>query len=460
MLKTGAAYLPIDPAVPVARLEFILADAAPIAVATTGELRQRLAGSSIPVLVIDECVVGEPAGVSLQAPEPDDIAYTIYTSGTTGAPKGVAVTHRNVTQLLETLPVGLPVGPGQVWSQWHSMVFDVSVWEVWGALLHGARLMVVPEAVAGSPQRLHDLLVTEKVSVLHQTPSAIGMLDWGGVDDMAVVVAGEPCPPEVVDRWAPGRLMLNAYGPTEATIYAAISMPLSPETSPVPIGSPVRGGATFVLDGWLRPVPSGVVGELYLAGSGVGVGYVHRSGLTGSRFVACPFGRPGARMYRTGDLARYGEDGQLQYLGRTDEQVKIRGYRIELGEIQSALAELDGVEHAAVIVREDRAGDKRLVGYVTGTADPTMLRTLLGSGFRSIWFRPRWSRSTQYPSPSTASSTNVRCPRPPITTPHAIESRRAPSSGPSPISMPTHLVSSGSGSRTPSSTSVEIQSRP
>lgn len=378
VLKTGAAYLPIDPAVPVARLEFILADAAPIAVATTGELRQRLAGSSIPVLVIDECVVGEPAGVSLQAPEPDDIAYTIYTSGTTGAPKGVAVTHRNVTQLLETLPVGLPVGPGQVWSQWHSMVFDVSVWEVWGALLHGARLMVVPEAVAGSPQRLHDLLVTEKVSVLHQTPSAIGMLDWGGVDDMAVVVAGEPCPPEVVDRWAPGRLMLNAYGPTEATIYAAISMPLSPETSPVPIGSPVRGGATFVLDGWLRPVPSGVVGELYLAGSGVGVGYVHRSGLTGSRFVACPFGRPGARMYRTGDLARYGEDGQLQYLGRTDEQVKIRGYRIELGEIQSALAELDGVEHAAVIVREDRAGDKRLVGYVTGTADPTMLRTLLG----------------------------------------------------------------------------------
>ncbi|MDM2418495.1 amino acid adenylation domain-containing protein [Mycobacteroides abscessus] len=378
VLKTGAAYLPIDPAVPVARLEFMLADAAPIAVATTAELRQRLAGSSIPVLVIDEHVVDEPAAVSLQAPRPDDIAYTIYTSGTTGTPKGVAVTHRNVTQLLETLPVGLPAGPGQVWSQWHSMVFDVSVWEVWGALLHGARLMVVPEAVAGSPQHLHDLLVTEKVSVLHQTPSAIGMLDWDGVDDMAVVVAGEPCPPEVVDRWAPGRLMLNAYGPTEATIYAAISMPLSPKTSPVPIGSPVRGGATFVLDGWLRPVPPGVVGELYLAGSGVGVGYVHRSGLTGSRFVACPFGRPGVRMYRTGDLARYSEDGQLQYLGRTDEQVKIRGYRIELDEIRSALAELDGVEHAAVIVREDRPGDKRLVGYVTGTADPTMLRTLLG----------------------------------------------------------------------------------
>ncbi|ORA59312.1 non-ribosomal peptide synthetase [Mycobacteroides franklinii] len=378
VLKTGAAYVPIDPAVPTTRLEFMLADAAPVVVVTTGELRTRLAGTSVPVLRIDERAVDEPAGVTLRAPGPDDIAYTIYTSGTTGVPKGVAVTHGNVTQLLEVLPVDLPSGPGQVWSQWHSLVFDVSVWEIWGALLHGARLMVVPETVAGSPRRLLDLLVAEKVSVLHQTPSAITMLDRDGVDNMAVVVAGEPCPAGVVDRWAPDRLMLNAYGPTEATIYAAISKPLLPETGSVPIGSPVRGGATFVLDDWLRPVPPGVAGELYLAGSGLGVGYLHRSGLTGSRFVACPFGNPGARMYRTGDRARYGDNGQLEYLGRTDEQVKIRGYRIELGEIQSALAELDGVEHAAIIVREDRPGDKRLVGYVTGTADPISLRTLLG----------------------------------------------------------------------------------
>jgi len=378
VLKTGAAYVPIDPAVPTTRLEFMLADAAPIVVVTAGELRARLAGTSVPVLGIDERAVDEPARVRLRSPESDDIAYTIYTSGTTGVPKGVAVTHGNVTQLLEVLPVDLPSGPGHVWSQWHSLVFDVSVWEIWGALLHGARLMVVPETAAGSPRRLLDLLVAEKVSVLHQTPSAVAMLDRDGVDNMAVVVAGEPCPAEVVDRWAPDRLMLNAYGPTEATIYAAISKPLLPETGLVPIGSPVRGGATFVLDDWLRPVPPGVAGELYLAGSGLGVGYLHRSGLTGSRFVACPFGNPGARMYRTGDLARYGDNGQLEYLGRTDEQVKIRGYRIELGEIQSALAELDGVEHAAIIVREDRPGDKRLVGYVTGTADPTSLRTLLG----------------------------------------------------------------------------------
>ncbi|MFD6198493.1 amino acid adenylation domain-containing protein [Mycobacteriaceae bacterium NPDC060252] len=377
VLKTGAAYLPIDPAVPRSRLEFILTDAVPVVAVTTAELRVRLVGSTVPVIDIDDPDVHHRMRVALRAPEPDDIAYTIYTSGTTGVPKAVAITHRNVTQLLESLPTGLPAGPGEVWSQWHSLVFDVSVWEIWGALLHGARLVVVPESVAGTPERLHDLLLTEKVSVLHQTPSAIGMLDGGGLDSMAVVVAGESCPTDVVDRWAPDRLMLNAYGPTEATIYAAISAPLVPETAVTPIGSPVRGGVTFILDDWLRPVPPGTVGELYLAGRGVGVGYVHRAGLTASRFVACPFGGRGARMYRTGDLVRYDENGQLQFLGRTDEQVKIRGYRIELGEIQAALAGLDGVDQAAVIAREDRPGDKRLVGYVTGTADPATLRAKL-----------------------------------------------------------------------------------
>ena len=171
--------------------------------------------------------------------------------------------------------------------------------------------------------------------------------------------------------------MLNGYGPTETTVYATISAPLTAGLAVVPIGAAVPGAALFVLDAWLHPVPPGVIGELYIAGHGVGLGYLSRTGLTASRFVACPFGGPGARMYRSGDLVRWGTDGQLHYLGRADDQVKIRGYRIELGEIQAALAALDGVEHAAVTVREDRPGDKRLIGYLTGTADPIALRTTL-----------------------------------------------------------------------------------
>jgi nonribosomal peptide synthetase DhbF len=254
------------------------------------------------------------------------------------------------------------------------LAFDAAVWEVFGALLRGGRVVVVPESVVGSPREFERLLVAERVSVLTQTPSAVGVLSPQVLESVALVVVGEACAPEVVDRWAPGRLMLNGYGPTETSMCVALSDPLVAGGQVVPVGRPVGPAVLFVLDGWLRPVPVGVVGELYVGGRGVGVGYVGRAGLTASRFVACPFAGAGERMYRSGDLVRWDADGQLHYLGRADEQVKIRGFRIELGEVQAALAGCDGVDQAAVIVREDRPGDRRLVGYITGDADPGEVR--------------------------------------------------------------------------------------
>ncbi|MFY9767178.1 MAG: amino acid adenylation domain-containing protein, partial [Mycobacterium sp.] len=375
VLKAGAAYLPVDPALPSARIGFMLADAAPVAAVTTAEFAGRLDEFDVALVDVDDPAVDTWPSTPLPVPAPENTAYLIYTSGTTGVPKGVAIAHRNVTQLLASVDIGVP--REAVWSQWHSLSFDVSVWEIFGALLRGGRLVVVPESVARSPEDFHTLLTAEHVTVLSQTPSAAAMLAPEGLESTTLVVAGEACPAELVDRWAPGRVMINAYGPTEATVYAAISAPLALGTGVVPIGSPVPGAALFVLDKALRPVPAGVVGELYVAGAGVASGYVRRAGLTASRFVACPFSEGGDRMYRTGDLVRWGADGQLHYLGRADEQVKIRGYRIELGEIQTALAALDGVKHAAVIAREDRPGDKRLVGYITGSADPVEARNAL-----------------------------------------------------------------------------------
>ncbi|WP_142390049.1 non-ribosomal peptide synthetase, partial [Mycobacterium sp. shizuoka-1] len=379
VLKSGAAYVPIDPAAPSARMQLVLDDAVPAAAITNPELAQRLAGQNLPIIDPSDPIVDDQPNTAPPGPAPDDIAYLIYTSGTTGVPKGVAIAHHNVGQLIDSLQAtALP--EQRVWSQCRSYGFDVSVQEIFGALLGGGRLVVVPESVAHAPEELQAVLAAEHVTVFSTTPSEVGMLSPDALRSVALIIGAEPCPTELMDRWAPGRVMINAYGPTETTVDVALSSPLAAGSGAVPIGPPISGAALFVLDSWLRPVPPGVVGELYIAGRGVGAGYLGRAGLTGTRFVACPFGGAGTRMYRTGDLVWWDRDGQLRYVGRADEQVKIRGYRIELGEVRAVLAGLDGVQQAVVIAREDRPGEKRLVGYVTGTAtdlDSAALRATL-----------------------------------------------------------------------------------
>ena len=351
-------------------------------------MRSRLDGRDLLVVDFDDPAVDGQPGTALPGPAPDDIAYIIYTSGTTGTPKGVAIPHHNVTRLLEALATDMELAE-QVWTQCHSLAFDFSVWEIWGALLYGGRVVVVPDAVVRSPEDFYALLVSERVDVLSQTPSAFYALQSVDVPSAdpgrqlalkAVVFGGEALEPQRIRTWLqnhPGSpRMINMYGITETTVHASFREIVAGDADSAvsPIGRPLANLGFFVLDGWLQPVPAGVVGELYVAGSGLAYGYVGRAGLSGTRFVACPFGveggAQGQRMYRTGDLVRWSVDGQLEYVGRADEQVKIRGYRIELGEIQAVFRELDGVEQAVVIAREDRAGDKRLVAYITGSADP------------------------------------------------------------------------------------------
>ena len=254
VLKTGAAYLPIDPALPAARIGFMLADAAPMAAITTTGLAERLDGCDLLVIDVEDARIPSYPGTGLPGPAPDDLAYLIYTSGTTGTPKGVAVTHRNLTHLAESTPTHLPAG--QVWTQCHSYAFDFSVWEIWAALLGGGRLVVVPDSVVGSPDDFHALLIREQVNVLTQTPSAVAALSPQGLESTALLLGGEACPVEVVDRWAPGRVVINAYGPTEATVYASMSAPLAVGSGVVPIGVAGVGGGV-VCAGWVVAAGAG-----------------------------------------------------------------------------------------------------------------------------------------------------------------------------------------------------------
>ncbi|MGP3953263.1 amino acid adenylation domain-containing protein, partial [Streptomyces sp. 7N604] len=372
VVKAGAGFVPVDPAYPGERIAWMVEDAAPV-LAVCSEETRALVPAGVECLVRDPSAAAEPApAVPVGA---DDVAYVIYTSGSTGRPKGVVVSHRGIGNLAAAQVDRFGVGAESRVLQLASLSFDAAVSEICMALLSGATLVMAGADRLPPKAPLSEALAEFGVTQVTVPPSVLATVEELPPGVQTLVVAGEACAPGLVERWAPGRRMVNAYGPTEVTVCATMSAPLDPAgQGPVPIGRPITNAKVFVLDAFLRPVPEGVAGELYVAGPGLARGYLRRPGLTAERFVACPF--TGGRMYRTGDLARWTVDGELVFAGRADEQVKIRGFRVEPGEIEAVLAARESVGQVAVVVREDRPGDKRLVAYVVpeGDADPAGLR--------------------------------------------------------------------------------------
>ncbi|MFE9173487.1 non-ribosomal peptide synthase/polyketide synthase [Streptomyces kebangsaanensis] len=362
VVLAGAAFLPVDPGYPAERRALMLADAAPAVVLDDPDRVRALTDAE-----------DQEANPPERRVLPDHAAYVIFTSGSTGTPKGVTVTHRGIGAFAAAAAERYAVGPGDRVLQFSSPSFDASVLELCISVLSGA-LLVVPPDGPWLGDELAAVLDEHRITHALIPPAALATLpdpaDTGGAPHLRTLIVGaEACPAHLVDRWAPGRRMINSYGPTEATVVATWTGPLTAGTGTPAIGSPLPGTGAHVLDAALRPVPPGTEGELYVGGDGLARGYLGRPGLTATRFVAHPFGPPGARLYRTGDRVRRRTDGELEFLGRADRQVKVRGFRIEPGEIEAALTRDPGVREAVVVVRDEEPARGRLVGYVT-PADP------------------------------------------------------------------------------------------
>ncbi|WP_407555998.1 amino acid adenylation domain-containing protein [Streptomyces sp. Pv4-95] len=386
VVKAGAAYLPLDPDYPAERIGYMLDDAAPVCAVTdrAGRLPQ---DTATPLVVLDGLdLTTYPAVNPGRALTPAHPAYVIYTSGSTGRPKGVVVSHGAIDNRLRWMQDTYRLTADDRVLQKTPSSFDVSVWEFFWPLREGATLVVAEPGGHKDPLYLARLITEQAVTTCHFVPSMLQVFlagaDAAGCGTLRhVFCSGEALPRDTARAFArelPGVGLHNLYGPTEAAVDVSHHTCTPDGTGAVPIGQPVWNTRLYVLDAALRPCPPGVPGELYLAGRQLAEGYLNRPDLTATRFVADPFGPPGSRMYRTGDLARWTERGEVEYLGRTDHQVKLRGQRIEPGEIEAALAAHDAVDGACALVHTDPSGEQRLIGYVTGGADPAAVRAGLG----------------------------------------------------------------------------------
>jgi amino acid adenylation domain-containing protein len=404
VLKAGGAYLPIDSKYPTARVFEMLEDARPVVILTTVSLAEGLSDQlsqlAIETLKLDDFFASDEAATVENPPlaaNEGDLAYLMYTSGSTGKPKGVMVTHKNVVRLLEQTDPWFSFSTSDVWTMFHSIAFDFSVWEIWGCLLTGGRLVIVPFAVSRSPRDFYDLLSTERVTVLNQTPSAFSMLIQVErstapvpLSLRLVIFGGEALQYRKLAPWfqrhgdtAPR--LVNMYGITETTVHVTYRPIKAVEAESVQeslIGVPIPDLQLHLLDTFGSPVAEGEIGELYVGGAGVTRGYLNRPQLNEERFIADPFaGSSGARLYRSGDLARLRSDGELVYLGRNDSQVKINGFRIELGEVEAVMAAAPGVQQSCVVVHTDGSGNQRLAAYFIATPETELTAGALGKFF-------------------------------------------------------------------------------
>ncbi|HEJ6963450.1 TPA: amino acid adenylation domain-containing protein [Serratia marcescens] len=394
ILKAGGAYVPLDPAYSGERLQYILADSAPVLLLADELGRQALGDCEVPVLALEQPLRGESDDLQDVGVRPAHLAYVIYTSGSTGKPKGVMVEHRQVARLFSATNAWFNFSVADRWCLFHSFAFDFSVWEIWGAWLYGGQLFIVPQAIARSAPDFYHFVCRSGITVLNQTPSAFKAFIQAQAHSEArqqlreIVFGGEMLKPCDLAPWFARpenrqTRLINMYGITETTVHVTYR-PLSAQDTAIttsPIGSRIPDLRMYLLGADGEPVPMGAIGELYVGGEGVARGYLNRPELTAERFLDDPFNRaPGARMYRTGDLARYLPGGDIEYLGRNDQQVKIRGFRIECGEVEAQLSTDPRVRSVAVDAIDDGDGGKRLVAWVVPAQEAE--RATLATGLR------------------------------------------------------------------------------